>query len=74
MDRRAKVEQFEQIRREYEFGVGTVQGVARKVWRPSSPGASGAGKRYSPGSQTRRLGVSYSGSGQTIHRSGFGCR
>lgn len=30
MDRRAKVEQFEQMRREYEFGVGTVQGVARK--------------------------------------------
>jgi hypothetical protein len=30
VDRRAKVEQFEQMRREYEFGVGTVQGVARK--------------------------------------------
>lgn len=31
MDRRAKVELFEQIRREYEFGVGTIQGVARKL-------------------------------------------
>lgn len=30
MDRRTKVELFEQLRREYEFGVGTVQGVARK--------------------------------------------
>jgi hypothetical protein len=30
MDRRAKVELFEQIRREYEFGVGTVSGVARQ--------------------------------------------
>lgn len=30
MDWRAKVELFEQIRREYEFGCGTVQGVARK--------------------------------------------
>lgn len=30
MDWRAKVELFEQIRREYEFGVGTIQGVARK--------------------------------------------
>jgi hypothetical protein len=30
VDRRAKVELFEQLRREYEFGVGTVQGVARK--------------------------------------------
>ncbi len=31
MDWRAKVEIFEQIRREYEFGVGTIQGVARKL-------------------------------------------
>lgn len=30
MDRRTKVELFEELRREYEFGVGTVQGVARK--------------------------------------------
>lgn len=28
--RRASVELFEEIRREYEFGVGTIQGVARK--------------------------------------------
>jgi transposase len=31
MERRAKVELFEQIRREYEFGVGTVLGVARRL-------------------------------------------
>jgi transposase len=31
VDRRAKLELFEQIRREYEFGVGTVSGVARKL-------------------------------------------
>jgi hypothetical protein len=30
MDRRTKVELFEQLRREYEFGVGTIQGVARQ--------------------------------------------
>ena len=30
MDRRAKVELFERIRREYEFGLGTIQGVAAK--------------------------------------------
>ena len=30
MDRRTKVELFEQLRREYEFGVGTVSGVANK--------------------------------------------
>ena len=30
MDWRAKVELFEQIRREYEFGIGTIQGVSRR--------------------------------------------
>ncbi len=30
MERRVKVELFEQIRREYEFGVGTITGVAEK--------------------------------------------
>ena len=30
MDRRAKVELFEQIRRDYEFGQGTIRGLARK--------------------------------------------
>jgi hypothetical protein len=31
MERRAKVELFEQIRREYEFGIGTIRGVAHKL-------------------------------------------
>ena len=31
MDWRTKVELFEQIRREYEFGVGTISGVAKKL-------------------------------------------
>jgi transposase len=31
MERRTKVELFEQIRREYEFGIGTVRGVAHKL-------------------------------------------
>lgn len=30
MNRRAKVELFEQIRRDYEFGTGTISGVAKK--------------------------------------------
>jgi len=30
MQRRSKVELFEQLRREYEFGVGTIAGVAKK--------------------------------------------
>src|SRR5881227_3355467 len=31
MDRRRKVELFEEIRRVYRFGVGTIQGVAKKL-------------------------------------------
>ena len=31
MDWRAKVELFEEIRREYEFGEGTISGVAGKI-------------------------------------------
>jgi hypothetical protein len=31
LDWSAKVELFEQIRREYEFGVGTIVGVAKKL-------------------------------------------
>jgi hypothetical protein len=31
VDRRAKVELYEQIRREYEHGGGTIRGIARKL-------------------------------------------
>jgi hypothetical protein len=31
LDRRAKVELFEQIRREYDYGLGKIKGVARKL-------------------------------------------
>src|SRR3954468_12097269 len=31
LDWRSRVELFEEIRREYEFGVGTIAGVARKL-------------------------------------------
>ncbi len=31
MDRRAKVELFAEIRREYQFGIGTIKGVSRKL-------------------------------------------
>jgi len=31
LDWRAKVELFEQIRREYEFGIGTIAGIAKKM-------------------------------------------
>jgi hypothetical protein len=31
LDWRAKVELFEQIRREYQFGIGTIAGVTKKL-------------------------------------------
>ena len=31
MDWRSKVELFEEIRREYDFGIGTIAGVAKKL-------------------------------------------
>ena len=43
MKRRAKVELFEQIRREYEFGGGTIKGIAREAGGASPDGAPGAG-------------------------------
>ena len=57
MERRAKVELFEEIRREYEFGVGSVRAVARKLGvhrrgaggctaaRPQAVAAAAAGAR-----------------------------
>jgi hypothetical protein len=59
MERRAKVELFEQIRREYEFGVGSIKGVARKLGvhrrmvRPSAGGCTATGAQAE---QTRAAG------------------
>src|SRR5215208_6723319 len=49
--RRATVELFEEIRREYEFGEGTIQGVARKFGvhrRLVREALQGAGPRERP--------------------------
>ena len=52
MDWRFKVELFEQLRREYEFGVGTVRGVAskfgvhRRMVRQAIAGATPPAHRY----------------------------
>ncbi len=45
MEMRAKVELFDQIRREYEFGVGTVKGGRAQAGRRPPDGASGTGER-----------------------------
>ena len=49
MERRAKVELFEQIRREYEFGVGTVLGSGAQAGSASADGAPGVGERGAAG-------------------------
>jgi hypothetical protein len=42
------VELFEQIRREYTHGVGTIQGVARKLGCSSADGSAGLGSAVPP--------------------------
>ena len=51
MERRAKVELFEQIRREYEFGVGTIRGSGAEAGGASADGAPGVGERGTAGAQ-----------------------
>ena len=51
MERRAKVELFEQIRREYEFGVGTYQGSCAEAGSASADGASGVGECRAAGTE-----------------------
>jgi hypothetical protein len=55
MERRAKVELFEQIRREYEFGTGTIRltGLGQFSGRPGRPGQ--AGKEHSSIVRTRMM-------------------
>ena len=38
MDRRDRVELFEQIRREYEFGIGTIKGVSPEPFKMLTAG------------------------------------
>jgi len=45
MERRAKVELFEEIRREYEFGAGTVSVLVSNAGSPASRGLASAGFR-----------------------------
>jgi transposase len=57
LSRREKVELFEQIRREYEFGVGTIAGVSRRlgVHRRMVREALRSAEPASPKPQQRRL-------------------
>ena len=51
MERRAKVELFEQIRREYEFGDRDGKRRRAQAGRASADGASGAGQCRTAGAQ-----------------------
>ena len=62
------MELFERLRREYEFGIGTVKGVARTVRRSSPDGAPGGGERPAAAawlSPARQAGL---GTGGGVHR------
>ena len=52
MERRAKVELFEQIRREYEFGIGTCEGGGAQAGSAPPDGAPGLGRRPAARAQT----------------------
>ena len=62
MDWKAKVDLFEQLRREHEFGVGTIAGVAakfgvhRRLVRQALAGALPSPHRYPPRAKPK-LGV-----------------
>lgn len=71
--RKATVELFEEIRREYEFGVGTIQGVARKfgVHRRLVREALGSAlPRERPSPTMRRSDAAYLTSGEVAKQLG----
>jgi hypothetical protein len=67
MERRAKVELFEQIRREYEFGVGTIKGVATKLGVHRRM-VAGAGERGTAAAQAGRARATGVRSADPLHR------
>jgi hypothetical protein len=67
MDRRAKVELFEQIRREYRFGVGTIQGVARKLGVHRRLVRQALASAIPPERKVAGTGQTASGTGHRVH-------
>src|SRR5215831_18752488 len=68
MERRAKVELFEQIRREYEFGVGTIKGGGAQAGGASPDGAPGAGECGATGAGTKPAGATGNRTTACIHQ------
>ena len=62
------MELFEQIRREYDFGAGTIKGVARKLGVRLAVGARGVGQRGPEGSKNHYSTATEIGAGDSLHR------
>lgn len=67
MERRAKVELFGQIRKEYEFGVGTI-GSGAQARGASADGAPGAGQRRATGPQAESTRAAGDRAAAALHR------
>ena len=66
------MELFEQLRREYEFGIGTVAGRGGEVRRAPPDGAPGAGRRAAAAAALPAAGQAQAGRGGGVHRRGAG--
>jgi hypothetical protein len=69
---RTKAELFEQVRREFEFGVGTISGVAKKLNIHRRMGAGGDWQRLATAAEESEAAELEAGSGNRVRRSDFG--
>ena len=63
------MELFEQIRREYEYGEGTIKGLARKLGDSPSNGARSARGRHSARAKDQHARQAKVRTGEALHRS-----
>src|SRR5438046_7083072 len=73
-NRRAKVEQYEQIRREYEHGGGTIRAVARKLGVHRREVRKALASAIPPDAEDSGTGAPQTGGGDSIYRGGLGGR
>ena len=62
------MELYEQIRREYEHGGGTIKGMAKEAWDSPADGARGGGKRSSAKAQNQHERKAEDGTGDGLCR------
>jgi len=70
VDWKAKVELFEQLRREHEFGVGTIAGVAAKFGVHRRVVRRAIASALPPVQQLSGAGQAEAGRGRGLHRQG----